>query len=195
LIDIVGPIWIDWLTAILFGVLLILELVFLPETLYPRNYSLRMMAPTHAGPGPLNAAETQVKRTTDLSFINLAPIPGVRYPKPWDPLIRFGLTFKFPLVALPVGIFCFTWYWWVLSIVTLIPAAYSKHSPSAQGLLFLGLLLGTWFAELFCSGRLGDWLVQRLSKKNEGVRVAEMRLWLAYPAAFLSASTFSPFYT
>ena len=60
--------------------------------------------------------------------------------------------------------------------------------PAIQGLMFLGLLLGSWFAEIFCSGRLSDWIVQKLNKKNEGTQIAERRLWLAYPAAILSAS-------
>jgi hypothetical protein len=57
-------------------------------------------------------------------------------------------------------------------------------------LFFLGLILGTLFTEAFCSGRLSDWIVLKLAKKNGGVKVAEMRLWLAYPGALLSASEF-----
>ena len=132
--------------------------------------------------------EIPMKRTEQLSFLNVSPVPGMRHPKPWDSLIRFGLTFRYPDVVTIVGIYCFAWYWWILSFITLIPDAYSQYDPQIQGLLFIGLLLGTIFAELFCSGRLGDWLVQRLSDLNGGVRLAEMRLWLAYPAALLSAS-------
>jgi hypothetical protein len=175
----------------LFGALLIIELAFLPETLYPRKYMLskRVPSPTCSECG--TTEQVELKRTTNLSFINFQPIPGMRHPKPWDSMLRFFLTFRYPVVVLSAGIFCFAWYWWLLSVVTFIPAAYAQYSPSIQGLMFVGLLLGSWFAELFCSGRLSDWIVQRLRKKNGGVQVAETRLWLAYPAAFLSASKFS----
>jgi len=200
LMDLVSPIWVDWLTAVLFGALLVTELAFLPETLYPRNHMLSIERPTTTQNGrrmvhsQTESIELELRRTTTLPFINLRPIPGMRHPKPWDSVVRFGLTFKFPVVVLTVAIFCFAWYWWLLSIITMIPAAYSQFTPSTQGLLFLGLLLGAWTAELFCSGRLSDWLVERLSQKQGagGVRVAEMRLWLAYPAALLSASKFPP---
>lgn len=112
----------------------------------------------------------------------------MRHPKPWDSMLRFFLTFKYPVVVLTAGVFCFSWYWWVLSVVTFIPAAYAQYSPSIQGLMFIGLLLGSFFAELFCSGRLSDWIVQQISKRHDGVQLAERRLWLVYPAAVLSAS-------
>ena len=67
------------------------------------------------------------------------------------------------------------------------PAAYANYSLQVQGLFFLGLILGTVFAEIFCSGRLSDWLMVRLSKQNNGIRKPEMRLWLGYPAAILSS--------
>ena len=184
--DMVSQFWVDWLTAILFTVLLILELAFLPETLYPRHLMLAEYTSAEGGRGPSKTDLDQLKRTTTLSFINVAPIPGIHHPRPWDSLLRFGRTFQYPVVVLTVFVFCFSWYWWILSIITQVPAAYPNYSPSEQGLLFIGLLAGAWFAELCCSGTLSDWLVQRLSKKT-GIRAAETRLWLAYPAALLSA--------
>jgi len=67
------------------------------------------------------------------------------------------------------------------------PAAYATYKLQIQGLFFLGLILGTVFAEIFFSGRLSDWLMLRLAKRNNGVRLPEMRLWLGYPAAVLSS--------
>jgi hypothetical protein len=177
-------------TAILFSALLVLELAFLPETLYPRKHMLASKVQTATCTEFGEVEQVEVKRTTILPFINFRPIPGMRHPKPWDSLSHFFLTFKYPVVVLAAGIFCFTWYWWVLSIVTFIPAAYAQYSPVIQGLMFLGLLLGSWFAELFCSGRLSDWIVQKLNRKNEGSQIAERRLWFVYPAAILSASKF-----
>lgn len=198
--DLVSAAWIDWLTVILFGVLLIMELAFMSETLYPRNLMLSRMPMTAGdavtteieklGRRRSDATDVDLKRTKKLPFLNIKPVPGMRHPKAWDSVIRFILTFKFPVVVIAVLIYCFAWYWWILSIITMIPAAYAQYSPQIQGLLFLGLLLGTLFSEVFCSGRLSDWLVLRLTRRNNNVRVAEMRLWLAYPAALLSASEY-----
>jgi hypothetical protein len=67
------------------------------------------------------------------------------------------------------------------------PAAYATYKLQVQGLFFLGLILGTVIAEVFFSGRLSDWLVMFLAKRNNGQRTPEMRLWLGYPAAVLSS--------
>lgn len=197
-LDLVDQFWIQWFVAILFGAILIAEALFLPETLYPRNYMLVRLPYTTEKVGETAieetkrrasvATEVELKRTTKLPFINLRPVPGLVHPKPWDSLVRFAITWKFLAVAISVFTFCFTWYWWVLSVITFIPSAYVQYSPQIQGLLFIGLILGTLFSEIFCSGRLSDWLVLKLAKRNGGVRVAEMRLWLAYPGALLSSS-------
>lgn len=195
-IDLVDHFWIQWLTAILFGAILVAEMAFLPETLYPRNYFLlRMPYAEKSGETDIskvtrrntNATDVQLKRTKQLPFINIKPVPGLKHPKPWESLIRFGLTWKFLAVSIVVFTYCFTWYWWILSIITFIPSAYIQYSPQSQGLLFIGLILGTLTSEIFFSGTLSDIIVARLAKKNNGIRVAEMRLWLAYPAALLSA--------
>lgn len=188
--DLVSPEWVAWLTVILFGALLIIELAFLPETLYPRKHMLASKVQPAACNECGKVEQVEVKRTTILPFLNFQPLPGLRHPKPWDSIVRFFLTFKYPVVIVAVVVFCFTWYWWVLSIVTFIPAAYAQYSPAVQGLMFLGLLLGSWFAEVFYSGRMSDWIVQKLNRKHEGSQIAERRLWLVYPAAVLSASKF-----
>ena len=194
--DLVSPAWIDWLNAIFFAVLLAAELAFMPETLYPRNMMLSRMPMAEGGVDDIEkvgrrrstATDVEVPRTKKLFFINLKPVPGMRHPKPWDSVVRFIYSFKYPIVWIGVLIYCFSWYWWVLSIITMLPAAYVQYSPQIQGLLFLGLLLGTLFSEVFCSGRLSDYICEKLTKRNNNIRVAEMRLWLAYPAALLSSS-------
>lgn len=197
--NLVSAAWINWFNAILFAVLLILELFFMPETLYPRNLMLQRM-PLVSGVGVaetdieklghrLNSAkDIDLPRTRKLFFLNFKPVPGMRHPKPWDSIVRFFLTFQFPVVVIAVLGYSFVWYWWVLSVITMLPAAYAQYTPLIQGLLFLGLLLGTLFSEIFCSGRLSDYIVATLAKKNSNVRVAEMRLWLAYPAILITAS-------
>ena len=194
-LSLVSSAWIQWFTAILFAVLLVLELLFMSETLYPRNYMLARMPATSSDTdieksGPLTASVTDsadIARTTRLFFLNVRPVPGMRHPKPWSSVVRFVFTFKYPVVVLSVFIYCYIWYWWILSIITMLPAAYVDYKPQIQGLLFVGLLLGTLFSEIFCSGRLSDFIVAKLAAKNSGIRTPEMRLWLAYPAALLSA--------
>ncbi|KAL8846508.1 MAG: hypothetical protein Q9221_008411 [Calogaya cf. arnoldii] len=194
-IDLVSADWIQWLTAIQFAVLLALEFVFMPETLYPRAYMLATMPVEISGGAELekvaehkkDPAAVELKRTTKLTALNFRPVPGLRHPKPWDSLIRFGLTFQQAVVVIAVMMYCFVWYWWMLCVITMIPAAYVQYSPQIQGLLFMGLLLGTLFSEMFASGTLSDYIVAKLARKNAGVRLPEMRLWLAYPAALLSA--------
>lgn len=190
--------WIQWFTAILFGFVLLLEIGFMTETLYPRSYMLSLMPIATTGSDTIDfekmgetsreEIEVNIKRTSKLPVLNVRPVPGIRHPKPWTSMFHFILTFKYPLLVIAVGTYCFAWYWWILSIVTMIPAAYAQYSPQIQGLLFIGLLLGTVFSEIFCSGALSDYIVARLARKNNGVRVPEMRLWLAYPAILLTAS-------
>jgi hypothetical protein len=53
--------------------------------------------------------------------------------------------------------------------------------------LYLGLIVGTLISEVFFSGSLSDWIVIRQAKSNSAHKTPEMRLWLAYPAAVLTA--------
>lgn len=199
--NLVSARWINWFTAILFGALLVMELLFLPETLYPRSFMLARMPAAMAAPVITdieklvhdvgNQHDVDLKRTTKLFFFNLKPVPGMRHPKPWDSVVRCVLMTKYLAVSVAVFIYCFAWYWWILSVITYIPSAYVQYSPQTQGLLFLGLILGTLFAEVFCSGRLSDVIVAKLAKRNNNIRVAETRLWLAYPAVLVSAGRFA----
>ena len=217
-LNVVSAAWINWFNAILFALLLVLELVLMPETLYPRNLMLGYF-PMINGKGEKTAVADQQnqqpetdtnqvlelnekgqpaqeqlqqlggslpQRTKTLSFINLKPVPAISHAKPYDALVRFFLTFPFMVVSIGVIGYCFLWYWWILSIVTMVPSAYANYSPLIQGLLFLGLFIGTLFAEIFFSGKLSDYIGARLAKRNSGERTPEMRLFLAYPAIVLS---------
>ncbi|KIW21382.1 hypothetical protein PV08_01962 [Exophiala spinifera] len=197
-INIVSPAWVQWLTAIFFGVLLILEILFMPETLYPRNHMLSQLPMATAseesgvdiekvGRRRSDASSVGLPRTKKLPFLNCKPVPGMRHPAVYGELFRFAITAKFLAASLAIFIYCFTWYWWVLSVITMLPAAYPNYKPQIQGLLFIGLLLGTLFAEVFLGGHLSDIVCARLAKRNGGVRVPEMRLWLIYPAGLLSS--------
>ncbi|KAF9245123.1 hypothetical protein DTO027I6_9190 [Penicillium roqueforti] len=203
-LDLVSAPWINWFNAILFATLLLLELFFMPETLYPRNKMLQQMPRLDGNKALPSDVEKQIagdetatsmspetlpselRRTKNLPFINWRPIPGMRHPKPWDSITRFVLTFQLSTVVIAVVGFSFVWYWWVLSVITMVPAAYPNYTPLIQGLLFLGLFLGTVLSEIGCSGRLSDFIVEKLAKRNGNIRVPEMRLWLAYPAILIT---------
>lgn len=140
-VNIAGYAWIQWLSAIMFGVILLAELVFLPETLYPRDLMLCEARRSVVSPSSPDEKTTQgstsmateVKRTKKLAFINVMPVPGVKHPKPYDTPVRFIKTFQYTVVPISVMTYCFAWYWWVLSVVTLVPVAYATYSPEAQG--------------------------------------------------------------
>ncbi|KAJ5536382.1 Major facilitator superfamily domain general substrate transporter [Penicillium frequentans] len=207
-LNVVSAQWINWFNAILFAVLLVLELLFMPETLYPRQqmllnesivkfneqnvsenekHEVDKEAITPQATVPAEVSFSDPPRTRKLPFVNLRPVPGMRHPKPWDSIVRFALTFQLPAVVIAVIGYSFLWYWWVLSVITMVPSAYATYSPLIQGLLFIGLFLGTIVSEVCCSGRLSDYIVAKLSKQNGDYRVAEMRLWLAYPAILVTA--------
>lgn len=140
-VNLAGYRWIQWLTAIMFGVIFVAEVVFLPETLYPRDLLTEELGPKEAIEDPNNektsnvtsATTSHVARTKRLPFINVMPVPGLQHPKPWDTIIRFLKTFTLMVVPLSVITFCFAWYWWVLSVVTLVPVAYENYAPQIQG--------------------------------------------------------------
>lgn len=132
-VDLVSSTWIQWLTAILLGVILVAEVAFMPETLYPRDLMLSKKTPGLAVSEKVSATQEEVKRTKSLPFVNVTPLPGMKHPKVWDTVIRFCKTSKFAVVPISVMVYCFGWYWWMLSVITLVPVAYASYSPQIQG--------------------------------------------------------------
>ncbi|KAK2595454.1 hypothetical protein QQS21_006794 [Conoideocrella luteorostrata] len=195
IINFAGFAWIQWLSAIFFGVILFAELFFLPETLYPRHLMLSKIRRVRArqtdmekiAVGISDMEEVTILKTKQLRFINLSPIPGLQHPKQYDAVVRFVKTFQYTVIPLAIITYCFGWYWWLLSIITLVPVAYAKYPPHIQGLLYLGLIFGTLVSEFCCSGGLSDRIVIKLASQNNKQKTPEMRIWLSYPAALLSA--------
>lgn len=64
---------------------------------------------------------------------------------------------------------------------------FSNDRADQDRLLFLGLIIGSLVSELFFSGALSDRIVLKAAKANNGIRTAESRLWLAYPAVLLTS--------
>ncbi|KAL1592652.1 hypothetical protein SLS60_011068 [Paraconiothyrium brasiliense] len=188
-IGLVSHTWIQWLCVILFGAILVAEIAFLPETLYPRNFMLAQESTGVAGAvtddekavsveGVGNMPDKKaVVRTKKLAFVNVKPVPALKHPQPWASLLRFLMMFKFIAVTITTMVFCYGWYWFILAVTTMFPVA----------LLFLGLIIGSLVSELFFSGALSDRIVLKAAKANNGIRTAESRLWLAYPAILLTS--------
>ncbi|KAF8254210.1 MFS general substrate transporter [Wilcoxina mikolae CBS 423.85] len=180
--------WVQWITAMMFAVLLVLELFLLPETLYPRNLMLSMMPSSYSEQsekGP-SACYEDISRTMNLPFFNWKPVPAIAVQRPYDALVYFIKTWSYPNITIAVFCYSFAWYWWVLSVITYLPVAYIQYRPEIQGLLFTGLIFGTLVSEIFCSGHLSDLIVLKLAKNNNNVRIAEMRLWLIYPSVLIT---------
>ncbi|OAG38106.1 hypothetical protein AYO21_07696 [Fonsecaea monophora] len=171
----VSQYWVAYHVTIAFAFLLVWEVLFLPETQYPRAYVVALeqqqAAATARGENLQNTV-VDIKRTKQLPWLNIRKIPGVLHPKPWATLITFCKLWAYPKIV---------------ALLSMIPAAYEEYKIQIQGLFFTGALVGVIFAEIFCSGNFSDWIVARLARKNHGQRTPEMRLWLGYPGAILSA--------
>ncbi|CAK7266068.1 hypothetical protein SEPCBS119000_001833 [Sporothrix epigloea] len=172
--------WVAYQVAIAYAVLLLLCVFVLPETLYPRKVMLQL----EFGSGPAGVAPSP--RTKELPFINTRKIPGLTYPKLWSPWVVVFRLWSYPTIVISIMAYVFLHYWWIVGLMTIEPLAYESSTPQVQGLLFLGFLVGVIFAEVCCSGNASDRLMLMLTKRT-GKRTPEMRLWLGYPAAILSA--------
>ncbi|KAI3111950.1 hypothetical protein CBS147331_4504 [Penicillium roqueforti] len=171
--------WAGYHVIIAYGVLLILEVFFLPETLFPRDLILDRIRNEQSF--------ADINRTKMIKPWNVIEIPGVAHPRPEQGIIRFCKMWSHPRLVLGVLPYVFCLYWWVLSFMTMVPAAYSSYQPEIQGLLFSGLIVGTIAAELLTSGRLSDMICSRLATANNNIRTPEMRLYLMYPGVVLAS--------
>jgi hypothetical protein len=71
--------WCQWLSALMFAVVLLLEVFLLPETLYPRSLMLSRMPAATAGEQEKAATADvygDLPRTRRLPFLNLRKVPG-----------------------------------------------------------------------------------------------------------------------
>ncbi|EPE03591.1 mfs transporter [Ophiostoma piceae UAMH 11346] len=174
--------WVAYHVTIAYALLLVMIVFALPETLYPRQYILEMEFGSDGASSP-----EPLKRTRELPFINIHRIKGLAYPKVWSPWVVVFRLWAYPTIVISIMAYVYGQYWWIVSLMTIEPLAYEDKSPQIQGVLFLGLLVGVLIAEVFCSGHASDKLVMFLAKRNNNERQPEMRLWLGYPAAVLSA--------
>lgn len=78
--------WPVWLTAILFGTLLVSMIIFLPETASVANEGV-VITP----------------------FFNYKPIPQLTHPKLWSTTVNCVRLFAYPKVCIPIMFYCWTW--------------------------------------------------------------------------------------
>ncbi len=112
--DLVDQFWIQRLTAIPFGVILLAEVLFLPETLYPREYAFTRLPGASVSLADAEKITAPSAADTELREQPNCRVPGMRHPKPWDSPIRVALLFKFSVV--PIAVFCLL-LWLVLVAV------------------------------------------------------------------------------
>lgn len=138
-IDLAGDVWVQWHVAIIFGLLLALEALFLPESLYPRELMLSIPDSASESETKARVAETVSpeltplpKRTKQLSFINIHPIPGRKNRSVAASILECLGVAKHYSVSIAITAYCFSWYWWIMSVITMIPTAYADYSIQVQ---------------------------------------------------------------
>lgn len=99
----------------LFAVLLVLELLFLPETLFPRSLVVsnerELTSQTCTGNGSAESTSS-LKKTKQLKFLNFQTIPGIPHPKPYVTAVQFCMIWSYPTIALSTLAYVFFHYWW-----------------------------------------------------------------------------------
>ena len=95
----------------------------------------------------------------------------------------FTVLFTFPAIAYSALLYG-SLIAWLVAVVNVYSIYFTfppyKFGPSGIGLMNLPPFIGTIIAFLF-GGVFSDWLVIRLSRRNNGIFEPEMRLWIALP--------------
>ena len=99
----------------------------------------------------------------------------------------FIILFTFPGIAYEALIYGSLLAWF--SVVVSVYSSYLTFPPynfssSAVGLMNLAPFIGGLFGCIY-GGLLSDWLIIKLSGRNNGIYEPEMRLWLALPAVVI----------
>ena len=165
--------WDYWLGAAVTGVSFIVALFLFPETLFSRD--------------PEFLAARSYERSYSQMLFN---IPGNRIPgrrlHAGDFLNSFYML-KYPSVS-----FTFWYYSWSWAFINVLPAItlaaiysseYKFKSGPIGACLGIPLIVGSVLGEM-CSGRLSDYIMLRMAKRNNGVRKPEFRLYLSTISAF-----------
>lgn len=189
---------------------------FFPETKYSRDTTLQEMSNVSHPPVPASdasktaALEDRVEIEQSPSFgrvCNQASFLGKGYPsraQRWTVFVKPDRA-EIPLllrhIVTPAQIICFPVVLYG-SLCVAMPACalivisltYSpvfsvppfNFSPLAVGLVNFALLGGGLFG-LLTAGPLSDWIAMRLTRRNQGIREPEMRLWSLIPFCVIGA--------
>ncbi|KAG9248343.1 major facilitator superfamily domain-containing protein [Calycina marina] len=165
--------WDYWLGALTTSASFIVALLLFPETLFSRD------------PKFLSG------RTTERSYLKMLfsfrdnMIPG-RTLHAGD-FLQSLCMLKYPSIVFP-----FFYYMWAWTFINVMPAVslatiytdfYGLKSGAIGACLGVSLTTGSILGECF-AGRASDYLMYRLAKRNNDVRVPEYRLYLCYLSAF-----------
>lgn len=207
----IGWKWTFGICAILFGIFVILVLLFVPETAYNRP-SIRERYPA-APPSPKSKSSDPEKSAIDTSNLSLPNSPeptelktpyiktlkfiSGRYSNApfWKILLRPVVIFWYPGVLWAFLIYGTTLTWIVVfsvvnaSIFTLPPY---NFSVSQTGLISISPFIMTLIGEII-AGPLNDYICLFLSKKNHGIYEPEFRLVLMVPVLLLGITGFFGF--
>lgn len=165
--------WDYWLGAVITGASFVVALFLFPETLFSRDPKFL-------------ATRTHERSYWEMLF-NLRGnlIPGRQLHM--DDFLHSFYMIKYPSVA-----FTFWYYTWAWTFVNILPAIslatiYTKEYHLKSGpigaCLGISLIIGTLIGET-CAGRLPDYIMFRMAKKNNDVRKPEYRLYLSTLSAF-----------
>lgn len=161
--------WDFWLPAILDGAALVIAIFLLPETLFSRH------------------PEFLANRTHERSYMEmLFNFKGNLIPARKFQFSSFMHTIymaRYPSVSLPALYYTMGW-----TFVNTMPAitiantynhVYGFQAGKAGLCLGLALMIGSTVAELV-TGRLSDWILYLDSKRHNGMRRPEARLYLTF---------------
>jgi len=99
----------------LFALLLVLEGIWLPETLYPRSLvvvSEERSSPMKEGDVVSHTSVGFLRKTKQLAWLNSQKVPGLTHPKPYVTAAQFCMIWSYPTIVISTLAYVFFHYWW-----------------------------------------------------------------------------------
>lgn len=159
--------WDYWLGAVVTGASLTVAIFFFPETLFSRD------------PEFLSTRIHERSYWEMLFDFRGNLIPGRK-------LSLQDFFYSFYMLKYPSVLFTFWYYTWSWTFINILPAIslatiYTKEYHLKSGpigaCLGVSLIIGSVLGEL-CAGRLSDYIMFRMAKRNGDIRKPEFRLYL-----------------
>ncbi|MCJ1302401.1 hypothetical protein MMC08_005204 [Hypocenomyce scalaris] len=177
----------------------------------PSSTSIAETQPSSTAEGPLHS--TSIKETRDVAIVGttgsleksngpnryhsrktyLQKLVLFRNPDLHQPNRLGGMVLR-PLIFLSFPVIFYAGFSYGSSLVwfnvlngtasLVLGGAPYNFTSSMVGLSYLSPLLGVIVGSLY-TGRVGDWLVMRMARRNRGIMEPEHRLWMFVPSIFL----------